>query len=145
LNYFGKQKNELRKDHPYHYKNVNSDNGDILKNPKNIFISHFIFIKPTTAHTVYTAVQFIKPTAAHIVYTAVQFIKPTTAHIVYTAVQFIKPTTAHTVYTAVQFIKPTTAHTVYTAVQFLISSCVLAATHHHQGLYTQVHLKHNKV
>jgi len=85
LNYFGKQKNELRKDHPYHYKNVNSDDYDLLKDPKNTFIFYFIFIKPTTAHTIYTAVQF------------------------------------------------------------LISSHVLAATHHHQGLYTQVHLKHNKV
>ena len=85
LSYFRKQKNELRKDCPCHYKNVNSEDDNRLKDPKNMFISYFIFIKPTTAHTVYIEVQFF------------------------------------------------------------ISFCVLAATHHHQGLYTQVHLKHNKV
>jgi hypothetical protein len=70
---------------PIIIKNVNSEDDDLLKDPQNMFISYFIFIKPTFAHTVYTAVQF------------------------------------------------------------LISSRVLAATHHHQGLYTQVHLNHNKV
>lgn len=77
--------NELRKDRPYHYKNVNSEGDDLFKDPKNKFISYIIFIKATTTHTIHTAVKF------------------------------------------------------------LISSHVLAATRHHQGLYTQVHLKHNKV
>jgi hypothetical protein len=80
LSYSEKQKNELREYPPYHYKNIHLQDDDLLKDPKNMFIPYFIFIKPKTAYTVHTAVQV------------------------------------------------------------LISSHVLVATHHNQGLYTQVHL-----